>query len=303
MIELTPSATHAYASAPSSLPPPTPPSGKRRGDMQALVKTSFPYQVQMSQPLYCCTLIMLLSSLQRFKPLPAIGSTRQVQSSSGGNYSDFVVSADSAVDLNSPSPPASSPEKRSLSKSAETAELRSDRKHLHLSDSLVSSRENCRSSEKVYVTPICIETTTSTLGTADDDLGVRRSLRLLVRSKLAIEPNVVPHENAAHVHEPNLEVPPEPSKDAPHTVTLKLRLPEGECIQRRFNYEVDQLGCVLCFARSAMRSQDIDWDLSLRNVTLSRSCVPKVKFSDLSLTLEQVGLVHNTLLHVDYEDR
>jgi hypothetical protein len=85
---------------------------------------------------------------------------------------------------------------------------------------------------------------------------------------------------------------------------LKLRLPGGECIQRRFNYQVDQLGSVVSYACLVMNSRGgSDLNLSVNNVTLSSNSVPKVVYSnlDLSLTLEQVGLVHNTLLHVDYE--
>ena len=228
--------------------------------------------------------------MQRFKPLPSIGSTPWEESSGRQDYS-----ADSAVDLNSPSPPASCPEKR-LSKSTKLAECRFDRKHLHLSDRLVSSQKVSRSAEKIAPS----ETTASTLRTAGDGSGVRRSFKSVNRSKLpAIKPNVsVPPKNVTH--EPNYEVPPEPCMDAPYTVTLKLRLPGGECIQRRFNYQVDQLGCVVCFAHSAIRCKDVN-NLDVRNLTLSRNCVPKVEFRDLSLTLKQAGLVHNTLLHLDYE--
>ena len=248
--------------------------------------------------------------MQRFKPLPSIGSTQ-----------NEVVGADSAVDLTSPSPPTSTTEIRAASVSKRMITLRSDRKHSHMSDdSRSSSREgqSTTKSPKIDTKPP-IEATTSQATAGGESRG-RRTTRGSSKSKVkskprAGEPNLealpdvkktseVPPEPSKDVPhgKQTFEVPPEPSKDAPHTVVLKLRLPGGECIQRRFDYQVDQLGCVVSYACSVVNSRDgSDLNLSVNSASLSSNCVPKVVYSDLSLTLEQAGLVHNTLLHLDYE--
>ena len=164
---------------------------------------------------------------------------------------------------------------------------------------------------------------TTSQATAGDESRGRRTTKGSSKSKVkskprASEPNFETPANVPH-HKKTIEVPPEPSKDAPHgkqtfevppepakdaphTVVLKLRLPGGECIQRRFNYQVDQLGSVVSYACSVINSKDgNDLNLSVDSVSLSSNCVPKVVYSNLSLTLEQAGLVHNTLLHLDYE--
>ena len=236
--------------------------------------------------------------MQRFKPLPSIGSTHQVQNE--------VVGADSAVDLTSPSPPTSMIEIKAPSVSTKTVVLRSDRKHSHVSNSRSSSREG-RSATKTARIDTKSPIMTTSQGMASDESRVRRtrgSSKSKIKSKLpASEPNFeVPAKSSPHRQ--TFEVPPEPSKDAPHTVMLKLRLPGGECIQRRFDYQMDRLGCVVTYACSLMNSKDgNDLNLSINNVTLSSNCVPKVVYSDLSLTLEQVELVHNTLLHLNCEDQ
>ena len=239
---------------------------------------------------------------QRFKPLPSIGSTRQMQS-------DVVGGADSAVDLTSPSPTTSSTEIRAPSIASRTVTLRSDRKHSHLSDnwSRSSSREG-RSSTKAAKIDTKPPIVTNTQATVSDEGRARRtrgSSKAKVKSK---PPTSKP--NLAIPPEPSKDAPnkltfgisPEPSKDAPHTVMLKLRLPGDECIQRRFSYQVDRLGCVVSYACSVMNSKGVDTNFSVNNVILSSNCVPMVVYSDLSLTLEQAGLVHNTLLHLDYEN-
>ena len=219
-----------------------------------------------------------------------------------------VVGADSAVDLTSPSPPTSTTEIKAPSVSTRTVTLRSDRKHLHTSDSQSSSREgrSATKAAKIDTKPPIVTTTQSI---ASDECRVRKtrgSSKSKVKSKLpASEANFVPPEPSKDVqHNRTFVVPPEPAKDAPHTVVLKVRLPGGECIQRRFNYQVDRLGCVVSYACSVINSKDgNDLSLSINNVALSNNCIPKVVYSDLSLTLEQAELVHNTLLHLNYEDQ
>ena len=100
----------------------------------------------------------------------------------------------------------------------------------------------------------------------------------------------------------NETIPPEPPKDAPNTVTLKVRLQDGECVQRRFSYKSSTLRDIVHCARLAMESAE-DKTLTEKRLILSNNCVPKVVFSELSLTLEEAGLVHNTLLHLDCEDK
>ena len=220
-----------------------------------------------------------------------------MQGSSRSHHSDVIISADSAVDLTSPSPTVSSTEIRvpTLSISTRTAHLRSDRKHSHMSDSRSSSREgrSATKTAKIDTKPPVVTTTQG--ATSDDEARVRRtrgSSKSKIKSKSAASEPIM-----------NFEIPPEPSADDPYTVMIKLRLLGGECIQRRFNYQVDRLGCVVFYAYSVMDTKDVDVNSSVRNVTLSSNCVPKVVFNDLSLTLEQVGLVHNTLLHLDCEDQ
>ena len=99
---------------------------------------------------------------------------------------------------------------------------------------------------------------------------------------------------------PNIEIPPEPSKDAPNTVTLKVRLSDGECLQRRFDYKTCLLRTVVHWGHSVMVVKDAH--LKERELLLSNNTVPKVVFGDLTLTLEQAGLVHNTLLHLDRDN-
>ena len=237
--------------------------------------------------------------MQRFKPLPSIGSTHQIQSDG----------ADSAVDLTSPSPTTSTTEIRASSVSTRTITLRSDRKHSHLRDSRSSSREGRFASKaaKIDTKPPIV---TTTQATASDEGRVRRtrgSSKTKAKSKLpASELNVdaLPELSKDDPHGPNFEIPPEPSEGAPHTVILKLRLPGGECIQRRFSYQLDRLGCVVRYACSVVNSnpKSTDMNLSVSSVTLSSNSVPKIVYSDLSLTLEQAGLVHNTVLHLDFEN-
>ena len=263
--------------------------------------------------------------VQRFKPLPSIGSTNQMQSG--------VASADSAVDLTSPSPPTSTTEIKAPSLSTRTVTLRSDRKHSHMNNSRSSSREgrSATKAAKIDTKPLIV--TTSQAKAGDESRVVnKRTTRGTSKSKLKSKPpppselnfevppepsqkdaphhkqtfEVPPEPSYKDVphHKQTFEVPPEPPKDAPHTVVLKLRLPGGECIQRRFNYQVDLLGCVVSFTCAAMSIQGgSDLNLTMNNVTLSSNGVPKVVYSDLSLTLEQAGLVHNTLLHLDCEDQ
>lgn len=84
----------------------------------------------------------------------------------------------------------------------------------------------------------------------------------------------------------------EPSPNSPFSVTLVLRLPDGTRIQRRFNYRTDILHTVVVFGIQYLKSIDLSEDC----VELSSCTVPKIVHNDLSLTLEQAGLVHNTIL-------
>lgn len=184
-----------------------------------------------------------------------------------------------------------------------------------MSDSRSSYREG-RSGTKAAKIDTKPPIITTSQATASDEGRVRRKTRATSKSKpkpklpAASEANfeVLPEPSKDVPHQQikqTFEVPPEPSKDAPHTVVLKLRLPGGECIQRRFNYQIDELGCVVSYACSLINSKGSggSLNLSVGDVTVSSNCVPKVVYSDLSLTLEQAGLVHNTLLHLNYEDQ
>ena len=87
----------------------------------------------------------------------------------------------------------------------------------------------------------------------------------------------------------------EPSPDFPFSVTLGLRLPDGTRVQRRFDYRTDSLLTVVVFGMHYLRSVEHN-NLAKECVELSSCTVPKIVHNDLSLTLEQAGLVHNTVL-------
>lgn len=236
---------------------------------------------------------MIVSCIQRFKPLPSIGATHQMPHGSEEDHKDIGVCADSGVDLNSPSPIGSDAERRGtpLAGSTDHKSLKSDSKHAH--NSQHSSQQCTSTTAKIDAKPPIIITARDTAGDGNFQSRVERT-RGSSKSKVKHKPPVDcgPHERL------NFEVPPEPPMDAPNTVMLKVRLPDGECIQRRFNYQSDLLRTVVHYAWLVMNSRVPEED-----VTLSTNCVPKVVFSDLSLTLEQAGLVHNTLLHLDHKDQ
>ena len=92
-------------------------------------------------------------------------------------------------------------------------------------------------------------------------------------------------------------LPQEPSNSDAHTVLLKIKLPNNNTVQRRFNFKKDCLYQVITFAHFLSQNEPLD----VHSATICDSCVPKTVYSDFSLTLEEIGLTHNTLLHYSYE--
>lgn len=106
------------------------------------------------------------------------------------------------------------------------------------------------------------------------------------------------HDHLPHMHKPTTlreqPVPLEPSIHDPHCVTLCVRLPDGSRAQRRFNYSMHTLSSLLAFAMTSLPKEV--GVVSLSDVELATSTVPKVVFRDWSITLGQAGLTQNTLL-------
>ena len=212
---------------------------------------------------------------------------------SGGNGKD-IVSADSAVDLTTPSPTTLSTEIRGSFAAQADHDFKSDRKHLQ--DSPSSSREGRSATKTAKIEAESAVTLATHEAKIETVAATRRNTRRSSKSKSKGR-GKQPSEEIPPKDTDNTVIPPEPAKDAPNTVTLKVRLPYGECIQRRFNYQTcclrDVVHCAMLVIDSKLVKE--------KQLTLSNNCVPKVVYSDLSQTLEQVGLVHNTLLHLDIE--
>ena len=208
-------------------------------------------------------------------------------------------SADSAVDLTTPSPVTSSFGIRGFAAATGQAGELSDRKHHLGSRGSSGEGRSAKKTAKIEAKPpVRVDHTT----TPSVDSRPRRSTRNASKSKSRSKrlPNdSSPSNNEVPPDAPNIEVPPEPAKDALNcTVTLKVRLPDGECIQKCFNYKTCLLRDVVAWGHSVMVVNNAD--LKLKELLLCDNSVPKVVFGDLSLTLEQAGLVHNTLLHLDH---
>lgn len=86
----------------------------------------------------------------------------------------------------------------------------------------------------------------------------------------------------------------EPDLCSPDSVTLCIKLPNCERVQRRFNYKTHCIKDVIHFACLSLNPGSIDFD----EICLSDS--EMCCFSDYSKTLCQVGLTHNTVLHLSY---
>lgn len=217
----------------------------------------------------------------------------------GGENGKGIVSADSAVDLTTPSPTTSSTEVRGSFAAQADHDFKSDRKHLQ--DSRSSSRESRSATKTAKIeakSPVTVATPEAKIKTmASTRRNTRGSSKSKSKSREKQPSEQIPPKNTDN----NIAIPPEPPKDAPNTVTLKVRLPDGQCIQRRFNYQTCCLRDVVHCAMLVMDSKLVK--VKENQLTLSNNCVPKVVYSDLSQTLEQVGLVHNTLLHLDIEQQ
>lgn len=84
-----------------------------------------------------------------------------------------------------------------------------------------------------------------------------------------------------------------------YSVTLCLRLPDGSRAQRRFDYKTDTLLSVVLFGLqpTGVHGPTLsDDEITEDQVELSTCTIPKTVHRNLSLTLEEVGLVHNTVL-------
>lgn len=233
--------------------------------------------------------------------MPSIGSTCTYQITGSGEPQEDVTGADSAVDLTSPSPTTSSTDVRGSIAARQTD---SRRKHWHDPDSRGSSGEG-RSAKKTAKIDKKSPPAAGSMacGTNDDNIetrGRRAVTRGASKSKSSGKGKQPVPPRSSSKDTPNIEVPPEPPKDAPNTVMLKVRLPSGEYIQRRFDYQTSCIRDVVHYAKLAADSKDAR--LTEKGLTLSTNFVPKVVFSDHSLTLAQAGLVHNTLLHLDCQD-
>ena len=86
----------------------------------------------------------------------------------------------------------------------------------------------------------------------------------------------------------------EPDLCSPDSVTLCIKLPNCDRVQRRFNYKIHCIKDVIHFACLSLNHGSIDFD----EMCLSDSEMNV--FSDYSQTLCQVGLTHNTVLHFSY---
>ena len=98
-------------------------------------------------------------------------------------------------------------------------------------------------------------------------------------------------------YDPCMVLPPEPDIDSPYSVTLCIKLPNCDRIQRRFNYD-DQIKAVISFAQSFL--QEDNTLFCQDKACLKDNNVPMNVYSNHSLTLSEVGLTHNTVLHYSY---
>jgi len=92
-------------------------------------------------------------------------------------------------------------------------------------------------------------------------------------------------------------LPQEPSCSDAHTILLRIKLPNNNTVQRRFNFKQDCLYHVITFAHFLFQTEPLD----IHSASISDNCVPKNIYSDFSSTLEEIGLTNNTLLHYSYE--
>ena len=208
-----------------------------------------------------------------------------------------MVSADSAVDLSSPSPVTSNTDIRGFIVAQADAKI--DRIHLHDSRHLPREGITAKKTAKVDTKRPVFSVTAQDTDEGKVEAGVRRATRGPSKSKPKTR-DKLPVKNDPPTSPTNIEFPPEPPKDAPNTVMLKVRLSDGECFQRRFNYQTSRLRDVVQCAMSVMDSSLKE--VNEKQLTIRTNSVPKAVFSDLSLTLEEAGLTHNTLLHLDCEE-
>ncbi len=91
-------------------------------------------------------------------------------------------------------------------------------------------------------------------------------------------------------------IPPEPDSSCEHSVTLCIKLPNSERVQRKFDFRHDQIKSIIYFAHSQMD----DLNFKIDRACLSDSNVPMNLYTDYTQTLCQAGLTHNTILHYSY---
>ncbi len=89
-----------------------------------------------------------------------------------------------------------------------------------------------------------------------------------------------------------ISLPPEPTEKEPRAL-LAVKLPNGQRVQRYFPPD-DKLLSILHFAEVSAKMDFTGCELI--------QDVPKMKFSDLSITIRQSGLANRTVLHIHAPD-
>lgn len=84
-----------------------------------------------------------------------------------------------------------------------------------------------------------------------------------------------------------------------HPVTLCIKLPNCERIERKFDCRRDRIKDVIYLAHCFVTGEK-EIPLKVDDVCLTDNSVPINTYSDHSLTLYEAGLIHNTLLHFFY---
>ena len=222
--------------------------------------------------------------LQRFKPLPSIGKANDTDSTP-------VTDTDSAVDLASPTPSSH---------------------HTHLPNNSYNSQigTHCTCCDSQLCLHNDVERDGGGKSNVYEDVPQlsRQESPINHHSKpLTVSPDLCVAEKVGRngtsiniaTKSSHYLLPPEPSPNDAHTVTLCIRLPDGSRVQRRFNFCIDTLQTVVTFARTNLNQSEessSEQQDSFSDFVLCDNSVPRVVFDDLSLGLEEVGLVHNTML-------
>ena len=140
----------------------------------------------------------------------------------------------------------------------------------------------------------------NSFGEGDSGVDSISSTNLIKSSLISPSCSECTSESDVYLHSSgSVTLLPEPELHCPNAVTLCIKLPDSVRIQRRFDCKQHSIRDVIQFVCLFLNQMNIDVDIE--ETCLSTGLVPMTVYSDHSLTLEQAGLTHNSILHFSYQ--